>query len=117
MMGGAGLAMALHGEYVVADGGSYVTMLTQTGEITAASATSLTVKSADGVSLSYALATSTTVSKASTAQSAQGGPPGAGSVTQGTLTDLAVGTTVRVTARKGAAENSAETVVITTGGQ
>ncbi|WP_054009303.1 hypothetical protein [Arthrobacter sp. ERGS1:01] len=117
MMGGAGLATALHGEYVVSDGGSYVTMLTQTGEITAVSATSLTVKSADGVSLSYALGTSTTVSKADTSQSTQGGPPGAGSVTQGSLTDLAVGTTVRVSARKDATENSAETVVITTAGQ
>lgn len=116
-MGGAGLATALHGEYVVSEGGSYVTMLTQTGEITAVSSTSLTVKSADGVSLSYTLGTSTTVSKASTTQAGQGGPPGAGSVMQGTLTDLAVGTTVRVTARKDSTENSAETVVTTTGSQ
>lgn len=117
LMGGAagGLSTALHGEYVVSEGGSYVTMLTQTGEITAVGPTSVTVKSADGVSLSYSLGTETTVSsRADTTQAGQGGPPGATTATQGALSDLSIGKTVRVTAKKGAPENTAEAVVVST---
>ncbi|MEU0790007.1 hypothetical protein ABZ342_08050 [Amycolatopsis sp. NPDC005961] len=57
MRGGAGgLASALHGEYVASDGnGGYVTKLTQTGEVTALSATSLTAKSEDGFSKTYTI--------------------------------------------------------------
>ncbi|MGK3202570.1 hypothetical protein [Amycolatopsis sp. MEPSY49] len=51
-----GLASALHGEYVASDGnGGYVTKITQTGEVTALSATSLTAKSEDGFSKTYTI--------------------------------------------------------------
>ncbi|WP_103348740.1 hypothetical protein [Amycolatopsis sp. CA-128772] len=61
MMGGpgggmGGLGSALHGEYVSSDGnGGYVTKITQTGEVTALSATSLTAKSDDGFSKTYTI--------------------------------------------------------------
>jgi hypothetical protein len=54
--------MALHGEFVVPDGsGGYRTVRTQRGEVTAVSATSLTVKSEDGYSSTYVLNPSTVV--------------------------------------------------------
>lgn len=53
--GGAPVS-ALHGEYVSADGnGGYVTKLTQTGSVTALSATSLTAKSEDGFTKTYTI--------------------------------------------------------------
>ena len=54
--GPGGLASALHGEYVSSDGnGGYVKKITQTGEVTALSATSLTAKSDDGFSKTYTI--------------------------------------------------------------
>ncbi len=45
---------ALHGQFVVSDdSGGYTTVLTQTGTVTAASPTSVTVRSADGFSQTY----------------------------------------------------------------
>ena len=50
-------AAQLHGEFVVSDGsGGYATMLTQTGTVTAISATSITVRSDDGYTQTYAIA-------------------------------------------------------------
>jgi hypothetical protein len=58
---------SLHGEFVVPDGaGGYTTQLTQTGTVTAISATSITVRSEDGFSQTYVIP--------STAGNA-GGPP------------------------------------------
>jgi hypothetical protein len=55
-MAGGGLGRALHGEYVASDGnGGYVTKITQTGEVTELSATSLTAKSDDGFSKTYTI--------------------------------------------------------------
>lgn len=45
---------SLHGEYVVADGhGGYSTLISQTGRVTAISATSVTARSADGFVQTY----------------------------------------------------------------
>jgi len=57
MRGGPGaLGGALHGEYVASDGnGGYVTKITQTGKVTALSATSLTAQSDDGFSKTYTI--------------------------------------------------------------
>jgi hypothetical protein len=53
---GAGGETALHGEFVVPDGaGRYTTMLSQTGTVTAVSASSITVRSADGYTQAYAI--------------------------------------------------------------
>ncbi|WP_255605451.1 hypothetical protein [Mycolicibacterium xanthum] len=47
-------AAPLHGQFVVADpAGGFTTMLTQTGTVTAASATTFTVRSDDGFSQTY----------------------------------------------------------------
>jgi hypothetical protein len=60
---GAGLPGGLvHGQAVVAKpGGGYETVDIQTGKVTAVSSTSITIKSADGYSASYTVATSTIV--------------------------------------------------------
>jgi hypothetical protein len=51
-----GLRGALHGEFTTrAPGGGYQTMATQLGEATAVSATSITVRSEDGFSRTYAV--------------------------------------------------------------
>lgn len=59
--GGAGLTGTLHGTFVTQSGGTYVTRLMQTGEVTAVSSGSITVKSADGYTKTYTLSSSTTV--------------------------------------------------------
>src|SRR6478736_3109024 len=54
--GPGGFQRSLHGENVVSDGhGGFSTELTQTGDVTAASDTSLTVRSQDGYSQTYVL--------------------------------------------------------------
>ncbi|GAY14039.1 hypothetical protein [Mycobacterium sp. shizuoka-1] len=54
--GPGGVGRTVHGETVVSDGeGGFSTELTQTGDVTAASATSVTVRSADGYSQTYVL--------------------------------------------------------------
>ncbi|MEU0089949.1 DUF5666 domain-containing protein [Kribbella sp. NPDC006257] len=57
-----GMMGALHGEYVVEkDGGGYQTVASQRGEVTAVSTDSITVKSADGYSRTYAVTADTLV--------------------------------------------------------
>lgn len=50
---------ALHGEFTVASDGGYVTERMQTGTVSAPSATSITVKSEDGYTQTYAIDSST----------------------------------------------------------
>ncbi len=53
---------ALHGQFVIAkSGGGYQTIDVQNGQVTAVSSTSITLKSADGFTRSYAVASSTLV--------------------------------------------------------
>jgi hypothetical protein len=93
----ASLVNALHGDFVVSDGnGSYVTRRLQTGTVSAVSSTSISVKSADGYSQTYAIATSTTVDNGQSALSA-----------------VAVGDTVSVVASLSGSAGTA--VSITTG--
>ena len=62
----ADLPVALHGQFVVSDGhGGFTTELTQTGTVTDVSDTSITARSADGFTQTYAI----------TAQTRQGRPP------------------------------------------
>lgn len=57
---GGGVSDALHGEFVVPDGhGGYSTELTQTGTVTDISDTSVTARSEDGFTLTYAITTDT----------------------------------------------------------
>ena len=61
-MGFGGLFGAVHGQFVVPrSGGGYQTIDTQRGSVTAVSATSITVKSADGFSKTYQVVSSTNV--------------------------------------------------------
>jgi len=56
---------ALHGEYTVEkEGGGYQTIATQRGEVTAVSADSITLKSADGYSKAYTVTAETLVNAA-----------------------------------------------------
>ncbi len=56
---------ALHGEFVVKkDGGGYQTIATQNGQVTAVSKDSITVKSEDGYSRTYAVTADTLVNAA-----------------------------------------------------
>ena len=60
--GFGGLFGALHGQLVVAKpGGGYQTVDVQSGQVTAVSSTSITLKSADGYTKSYAVTSSTLV--------------------------------------------------------
>jgi hypothetical protein len=60
--GFGGLFGALHGQLVVAKpGGGYQTVDVQTGQVTAVSTTSITLKSADGFTQSYVVTSSTLV--------------------------------------------------------
>ena len=59
---GGNLFGALHGEFVVGkSGGGYETVDVQNGQVTAVSTTSITLKSADGFTKSYAVTSSTFV--------------------------------------------------------
>jgi hypothetical protein len=56
------LAAGLHGEFVVKDkGGKFVTVISARGEITAASATSVTIKAEDGFTATFAVNADTKV--------------------------------------------------------
>jgi hypothetical protein len=60
--GGLGLGQVVHGQATVRTrDGSYQTIAFQVGSVTAVSSTSITVKSADGVSLTYAVMATTIV--------------------------------------------------------
>lgn len=60
---GHGMGMGIHGEFVTANaaGDGWQTIATQKGEVTAVSATSITVKSEDGYSRSYTVNDNTLV--------------------------------------------------------
>jgi hypothetical protein len=85
--GGAGLGTIAHGEVVVADSsGTCTTRLVQTGTVSAVSAASITVHSADGYSATYTLGSDTSVDNGSDA-----------------VTDIATGHTVTILASTGKA--------------
>lgn len=91
--GFGGMDASLHGEFVVSDGnGGYLTELTQTGKITAISATSVTAASDDGFTGTYTIDASTVVA-------------------DGRLSDLAKGDTVSVVATKSGAAATATRLV------
>jgi len=93
-MGGPG-GGALHGTFVVPDGeGGYRSVVTQRGEVTAVSDTSLTVRSEDGFVATYRLTDDTDV---------RGGTGGVG--------DIAEGDQVGVGAERKASVNTARHVV------
>jgi len=106
-MGGAGLNAAVHSEYVVLQDSSYVTMAGQTGTVTEVSGTSLTVKSADGFSRTYAVGSDVQVTE---------GMRQRGSSTGNTLSlsNVTAGATVRVTAVKNSDTYTAQAIQLST---
>ncbi|HEY1158848.1 MAG TPA: hypothetical protein VGE95_21505, partial [Arthrobacter sp.] len=108
-MGGAGLNAAVHSEYVVLRDSSYVTMAGQTGTVTEISATSLTVKSEDGFSRTYAVG--------SDVQVTQGMRQRAGSTGSTlSLSSVTTGATVRITSLKNADTYTAQTIQLAAAG-
>jgi len=63
--GGAGLANALHGDFVVNNNGTYVTDRLQTGTVSSVSATDITIASVDGYTQTYTINSSTSVDRGS----------------------------------------------------
>ena len=95
--GGAALANALHGDFVVSLNGAYVTDRMQTGTVTSISATDLTLKSADGYTQSYVINSGTTVDTGAN-----------------TIKDVAQGNTVTVVAALSGSTATANTIEDTT---
>ena len=108
-MGGAGLNAAVHSEYVVLQDSSYVTMAGQTGTVTEISGTSMTVKSEDGFSRTYAVGTDVQVVQ---------GMRQRGSSTGSTLSlsNVTAGASVRVTALKNSDTYTAQTIQLAAAG-
>ncbi|WP_432397010.1 hypothetical protein ACRQ5B_03560 [Pseudarthrobacter sp. L19] len=105
-----GLSAAVHAEYVVLDGTTYTSMAEQLGTVTEVSSTSVTVKSADGFTRSYALGDGVTVSAMQQRRQQSGGTGGTGS--QLSVADIVSGATVRLTATKDGAGYSAKSVML-----
>lgn len=108
-LGSAGLNAAVHSEYVVLQGSNYVTMAGQTGTVTEMSATSLTVKSDDGFSRTYAVGSDVQVTQG---MRQRGGSTGS---TLG-LSNVTTGAGVRVTALKNSDTFTAQTIQIAASG-
>lgn len=104
--GAAGLNAAVHSEYVVLEGSSYVTMAGQTGTVTAISGTSMTVKSEDGFSRTYAVGSDVKVAQGMR----QRGSASTGSTLS--FSNVATGASVRVTALKDGDTYTAETILL-----
>jgi hypothetical protein len=107
-MGSAGLSAALHSEYVVLQDSNYVTMAGQAGTVTEVSATSLTVKSDDGFSRTYAVGSDVEVT--------QGMRQRGSGTTSSTpsLSSVTTGASVRVTALKDSDTYTAQTIQLAT---
>ncbi|MEV8148713.1 hypothetical protein AB0O52_11290 [Arthrobacter sp. NPDC080073] len=107
-VGMGGLNAAIHSEYVVLQNGSYATMAGQLGTVTDISASSMTVKSEDGFTKTYALGTDVVVAE---------GMRQRGSGTTGTtltLADVKSGSSVRVTSLKESDKYTAQSIQIVT---
>ena len=104
--GAPGGSAALHGTYTVADdsGTGYHTELTQSGKVTAVSATSITLVSDDDYTRTYTVDTGTVV------QTMSAGGTGAASSTS-TLSSIATGDEVTVTAAVSGSTAAVDTIV------
>lgn len=109
-VGMGGLNAAVHSEYVVLQNGSYVTMAGQLGTVTDISASSMTVKSEDGFTKTYALGTDVVVAEGLRQRGGGGGNTG----TTLTLADVKSGSSVRVTALKESDKYTAQSIQIVT---
>lgn len=108
-MGGlpGGLSAAVHAEYVVLDGSDYTTKAEQLGTVSDVSSSSVTVKSADGFTCSYALGSDVEVSN-----TPQRRPQSGTSGTELSVSDIVAGGTVRIVAAKVGSAYTAESVQV-----
>lgn len=104
---GSGLTAAVHAEYVVLQGSAYTTMAEQLGTVSEVSSSSVTVKSSDGFTRSYALGSDVVVSNLQQRRQQAGG---AG--TQLSLADIVAGGTVRIVAAKDGSGYTAASVMV-----
>jgi hypothetical protein len=95
-MGAGTMGQVLHGEYVVLRDSENVTMVMQTGAITAVSSGSVTVKSTDGFQQTYALTSQTEYLSRAAGRSQRGSQSGSSPGSS----SLATGQTVSITALK-----------------
>jgi hypothetical protein len=105
-----GLSAAVHAEYVVLDGSDYTTKAEQLGTVSDVSSSSVTVKSADGFTRSYAVGSDVQVS--SMPQRRQQTGTSGTSGTALSVSDIAVGGTVRIVAAKAGSGYTAESVQV-----
>ncbi|WP_237563559.1 hypothetical protein [Arthrobacter sp. H-02-3] len=106
--GMGGLNSAVHADYVVLQGSDYVTMAEQMGTVSAVTSSSVTVKSSDGFTRSYALGSDVVVSNLQQRRQQAGG----GSGTQLSVTDIVAGGTVRIVAAKDGSGYTARSVMV-----
>jgi hypothetical protein len=104
---GGGLSAAVHAEYVVLQGSGYTTMAEQLGTVSEISSSSVTVKSSDGFTRSYALGTDVVVSNLQQRRQQAGG-----TATQLSVADIVAGGTVRIVAAKEGSGYTASSVMV-----
>lgn len=111
-MGGmpGGLSTAVHAEYVELDGSDYTTKAEQLGTVSDVSSSSITLKSADGFTRSYALGSDVQVTN--TPQRRQQTGTSGTSGTALSVSDIAAGGTVRIVAVKDGTGYTAESVQV-----
>ena len=105
--GMGGLSAAVHADYVVLQGSQYVAMAEQTGTVSEVSSSSVTVKSSDGFTRSYALGSDVAVSNLQQRRQQAGG-----TASQLTVADIVAGGTVRIVAAKDGSGYTAASVMV-----
>jgi hypothetical protein len=105
--GMGGLSAAVHAEYVVLQGSEYTSMAEQLGTVSEISSSSVTVKSSDGFTRSYALGADVVVSNLQQRRQQAGGTG-----TQLSVADIVAGGTVRIVAAKDGSGYAASSVMV-----
>lgn len=105
---GGGLSAAVHADYVVLQGSTYIAMAEQVGTVSDVSSSSVTVKSSDGFTRSYALGSDVVVSNLQLRRQQAGGGTG----TQLSVADIVAGGTVRIVATKDGSGYTASSVMV-----
>lgn len=110
-----GLSAAVHADYVVLEGSTYTSMAEQLGTVSEVSPSSVTVKSTDGFTRSYALGSDVAVSNMQQRRQQSGGTgstSGGSGGTQLSVADIVSGATVRITAAKDGSGYTAKSVML-----
>ncbi|MDR6686003.1 hypothetical protein J2Y41_001561 [Arthrobacter sp. 1088] len=107
-----GRAHGIHGEHVVKEpDGTFRTVVTQTGKIESVNSTSITVKSDDGFTQSYAITSDTRISRMPTKLSELRNGKGKPTLPSATAADLKTGDTVRIAGSKDGDTVTAQRIV------